>query len=55
MGKKSGSGSGTNNPDHIFESLETIFRLKMLTFFDADPAWKKFGSGIWGRKKSYPR
>ncbi len=25
MGKKSGSGSGMNNPDHISESLETIF------------------------------
>ncbi len=24
MGKKSGSGSGMNNPDHISESLETI-------------------------------
>jgi hypothetical protein len=23
--KKSGSGSGMNNPDHISESLETIF------------------------------
>jgi hypothetical protein len=28
MGKKSGSGSGINNPDHISESLETIFGLK---------------------------
>jgi hypothetical protein len=34
MGKKSGSGSGMNNPDHISESLETIFK-----FFDADPGW----------------
>ena len=25
MGKKSGSGSGMNNQDHIFESLETNF------------------------------
>jgi hypothetical protein len=25
MGKKSGSGSGMNNPDHISESLEIIF------------------------------
>ncbi len=33
MGKKSGSGSGINNPDHISVSLET--------FFDADP-----GSGM---------
>jgi hypothetical protein len=33
-----------NNPDHISESLETIFVLKY--FFDADLGWKKFGSGI---------
>jgi hypothetical protein len=47
MGKKSGSGSGMNKPDHIFESLETIFLLKIFKFFDADP-----GSGmekIWIR------
>jgi hypothetical protein len=37
MGKKPRSGSGMNIPDHIFESLETIFWLKMLEFFDADP------------------
>jgi hypothetical protein len=48
-----GSGSGMSNPDHISESLETIFWVKMLKFFDADPGWKKFdpewkklGSGI---------
>jgi hypothetical protein len=46
MGKKSGSGSGMNNPDHISESLETIFWGKLLKFFDADPGLKKFGSGI---------
>ncbi len=34
MGKN--SGSGMNIPDHIFESLETIFGLKILEFFDAD-------------------
>jgi hypothetical protein len=28
MGKKSGTGSGMNNPDHISENLETIFGLK---------------------------
>jgi hypothetical protein len=40
-------GSGMNNPDHIFESLETIFGVKILKFFDdADPGWKKFGSGL---------
>jgi hypothetical protein len=45
MGKKSGSGSGMNNPDHISESLEIIFPVKILKFFDADPGWTKFGSG----------
>jgi hypothetical protein len=28
-----GCGSGMNNPDHISESLETIFGVKMLKFF----------------------
>ncbi len=54
MGKKSGSGSGINNPDHISESLETIFWTKILKFFkffDADPGWKKFGSGM---RDKYP-
>jgi hypothetical protein len=37
MGKKSGAGSGMNNPDHISESLETIFWVKIPQFFDADP------------------
>ncbi len=37
----SGSGSGMNNPDHIFERLETIVLVKILKFFDADPGWKK--------------
>jgi hypothetical protein len=37
MGKKSRSGSGMNNPDHISESLETSFWVKTLEFFDADP------------------
>jgi hypothetical protein len=40
MGKKSGSGSGMNNPNHISESLETIFWVKTLKFFYADPGWK---------------
>jgi hypothetical protein len=38
-----------NNPDHISESLETIFPgLKYLISFMRirDPGWKKFGSGI---------
>ncbi len=47
MGKKSGfgmskkSGFGMNNLNHISESLETIFGVKILKFFDADP-----GSGM---------
>jgi hypothetical protein len=41
MGRKSGSRSGMKNPDHNSESLETIFWVKILKFFDADP-----GSGI---------
>jgi hypothetical protein len=44
MGQK--SGSGINNPDEISESLESIFWVKILKLFDADPGWKKFGSGI---------
>jgi hypothetical protein len=35
-----------SHPDHISESLETIFWVTILQFFDADPGWKKFGSGI---------
>jgi hypothetical protein len=34
------------HPDHIFESFEPIFWVKILKIFDADPGWKKFGSGI---------
>jgi hypothetical protein len=35
-----------NNPDNISESLETIFWVKILKFFDVDPGWKKFRFGI---------
>ncbi len=45
-----------NIPNHISERLETLFWLKILKFFDADPGsgnlfdldpgWKKFGSEI---------
>jgi hypothetical protein len=41
MGKKSGSGSGMNNPDHVSESSETIFWVKILKFVDVDT-----GSGM---------
>jgi hypothetical protein len=36
------SGSGLTSPDRISESLETIFWVKILKFFDADPG---FGMG----------
>jgi hypothetical protein len=40
-GSGSGSVFGMNNPDHISDSLETIFWVKILIFFDADK-----GSGM---------
>jgi hypothetical protein len=42
MGKKSGSGSGMNDPDHI------SWRLKYLNSSMRiwDPGWKKLGSGM---------
>jgi hypothetical protein len=47
-----------SNPDHIYERLETIFGVKILKFFDADPRsgiWDdKFGSGIQDGKNSDP-
>ena len=46
IGKKSGSGSGKNNPDHISESIKTFFGVKILKFFDLDTGLEKFGSGI---------
>jgi hypothetical protein len=37
-----------NIPDHISESLETIFWDKIFKFFDADPGYgmQKFGSRV---------
>jgi hypothetical protein len=49
MGKKSGSGSGMNNPDHISESLETIFWVKILKFFDGEPG--SVMENMWIRDK----
>ncbi len=42
-----------NNPDHIFESLETIFCVKIpyLNSLIREPGWKKFGSGNWDGKQ----
>jgi hypothetical protein len=41
-------GIRDERPDHISESVETIFGLKIRKFFDADPGsgMEKFGSGI---------
>ncbi len=48
-----------NVPDHNSESLETIFWVKILKFFDADPdpgsgTLIDPGSGIQDRKNSDP-
>jgi hypothetical protein len=53
MGKKSGSGSGMNNPDHISESLETIFKYLFSFMWIRD---EKFGSGMekFGSGKNIP-
>jgi hypothetical protein len=40
-----------NIPDHISESLETIFWVKLLKFFDAAPGWKNSDPEL---KKSDP-
>jgi hypothetical protein len=57
MSKKPGSGSRMNIPNHISESLETVFWVKILKFFDADPYPESDirnlfdpGSGIWDGK-----
>jgi hypothetical protein len=43
-----------SNPDHISESLETVFGLKYLNSLKRirDPEWKKFGCGIRDGKNS---
>jgi hypothetical protein len=50
MGKK----SGMNISDHISESLKTIFGLKILKFFDADPGFGIFLTLDPGWKNSDP-
>jgi hypothetical protein len=61
MGKKSRSGSGMNIFGHISVSLETIFWVKILKFFDADadpdPGYGNLfdsGSGIRDGKNTDP-
>jgi hypothetical protein len=56
IGKKSESGFGINNPDHISYSLETIFLVNIFKFFE-DPGSgmkKKSDSGSGMEKKSDP-
>jgi hypothetical protein len=63
MGRKSASGSGMNNLDHIFQSLETNF-LVFLAFLGLkyinslmrirDLGWRQFGSEIWDGDSSDP-
>jgi hypothetical protein len=48
MGQKSRYGSGMNIPDHVSESLEKVFGLKILKFFDGDPDPESFLSWIRG-------
>jgi hypothetical protein len=48
------SGSGMSNPDHIPESLETIFWVKTLKFFDADLGFGIEKIRIRDGKKSNP-
>jgi hypothetical protein len=54
MGKKSRSGSGMNIPDHISESSVTLFWVKILKFFDADPGSEIFFTLDLGWKNSDP-
>jgi hypothetical protein len=51
MGKKSGSGSGMNIPDHISKCLETNFLgnnflMRIRDGKNSNPGWKKSGSWI---------
>jgi hypothetical protein len=43
-----------NTPDHIPETLETIFWVKIPKFFDADPGWKKLEPGSGMEKHTDP-
>jgi hypothetical protein len=55
MGIKSASGSGIRDeqPGSYFLELRNhFFGVKILKFFDADPVWRQFGSGIRDGKKS---
>jgi hypothetical protein len=59
-GRKSESGSGIRDeqPGSYFLELRNhffaFFGVKILKFFDEDPGWRQFGSGIRDGKKSDP-
>jgi hypothetical protein len=50
MGEISGSRSGMNNPDHIFEVLETIFWVKIGTYLNSFMRIRDPESGIRDEK-----
>jgi hypothetical protein len=55
MGRKSASGSKIRDEQHgsyFLELRNYFFGVKILKFFDADPGWRQFGSGIRDGKKS---
>jgi hypothetical protein len=60
MGRKPASGSGIRGeqPGSYFLELRNhfvgFFWVEILKFFDADPGWRQFGSGIRDGKKSDP-
>jgi hypothetical protein len=39
-----------NNPDHIYTGLDILYVI-IFKFFNTDPEWKKFGSGVPDGKK----
>jgi hypothetical protein len=43
-----------NIPDHFSQGFETVFRVKKLKFFDADPGSGMEKFRIWDGKKSDP-
>jgi hypothetical protein len=55
-GRKSASGSGIRDeqPGSYFLELFAFFGVKILKFFDEDPGWRQFGSGIRTGKKADP-
>jgi hypothetical protein len=59
MGKKSGSGSGMNNPDKISDSLKTVFWVKIIRLLmrirDGKNSYPGFGMGKIGSEIRDPQ